>query len=533
MRSKANTDGGYAWVVLSACVILQFLTAGVVSSFGLFFVEILEVYDEKVSTATLIMGLMNGVYCLSSLPIMMYLIKILKPRTTVILGSFITASGYSLSCLAGNIYFLFFTLSFLVGVGMALILPPSIYLLGTYFSKRRAMANGIAISGCCLGGLVCPPLYRYLLDNYGLRGALLLTGGILMHNIPMACLLRPNGKSSNISKKSTEKEADNEGKTTESDEPVRSQNAVKDHSIKNGDVNIYNVSSGSDPLLYEKKSKAKLLSSSENCLYRNVDTQLLDGHYNMRRFSISDSFTFGNRSASLGLSMTNLNSSNNQVSDSPIEVHKCPHPCTPFLNPTFFLFVITNCLATTVAATFLSYLPLYAKHHNIDNTKIVVLVSLTGAVDFIGRICSGILADMPQIKTYYILAISQGVCGVVYNCNSLLTSFAGLLVFCVAIGLFAGVQLVLMFSHTVEIVGLDLTPPAVSILIVGQLPAFIFGPLIFGLLRDSTGDFVASFHTIGALALLSSALFLCEPLTNRIIRQSQGVRFDRKAVLDK
>ncbi|CAG2210650.1 unnamed protein product [Mytilus edulis] len=484
MRSKANTDGGYAWVVLSA------------------------------------------------LPIMMYLIKVLTPRTTVILGSFITASGYSLSCLAGNIYFLFFTLSFLVGVGMALILPPSIYLLGTYFSKRRAMANGIAISGCCLGGLVCPPLYRYLLDNYGLRGALLLTGGILMHDIPMACLLRPNSKSSNISKNETEKETNDTRNITESERPIRIQNVVKDHSNKNGDVNMYNVSSGSDPLLYEKKSKIKLLSSSENCLYKNVDTQLHDGHYNKRRFSISDPLTFGNRSASIGLSITNLNSSNNQVSDSPVEVQKCPHPCTPFLNPTFILFVVANCLATTVSATFLSYLPLYAKHHNIDNIKIVILVSLTGAVDFVGRICSGIMADIRHIKTYYILAISQGVCGVIYNCSPLLTSFDELVVFCVAIGLFAGVQLVLMFSHTVEIVGLDLTPPAVSILIVGQLPAFIFGPLIFGLLRDSTGDFIASFHTIGALALLASALFLCEPLTNRIIRRSQGVRFDQKAVLD-
>ncbi|CAC5378901.1 unnamed protein product [Mytilus coruscus] len=519
MRNNDNTDGGYAWVVLSACVVLQCLTSGVVSSFGLFFVEILEVYDEKVSTATLIMGMMNGAYCLSSLPIMMYLIKVLKPRTTVILGSFVTTCGYSLSCLAGNIYFLFFTLSFLVGVGMALILPPSIYLLGTYFSKRRAMANGIAISGCCLGGLICPPLYRYLLDNYGLRGALLLTGGILMHDIPMACLLRPNGKLSNISKNPTEKETDNKRNKTESERPVRIQNIVKDHRINNGDVNMYNFSNGSDPLLYKKESKVILLSSSENGLYRNVDTQLHDEHYNKRGFSISDSLTFGNSSASLALSMTKLNSSDDQVSDSPVEVQKCPHPCTPFLNPTFLLFVIANCLATTVTATFLSYLPLYSSHHNTDNIKIVILVSLTGAVDFVGRICSGIMADIPHIKTYHILAISQGVCGVIYNCNPLLTSFAGLVVLCVAIGLFAGVQLVLMFSHTVEIVGLELTPPAVSILIVGQLPAFIFGPLIFGLLRDSTGDFIASFHTIGALALLSSALFLCEPITNRIIRR--------------
>ncbi|XP_052103556.1 uncharacterized protein LOC127737063 [Mytilus californianus] len=523
MRNNDNTAGWYALVVLLACFILQFLTASVVSSSGVFFVPILEAYDESISTVALIfgLGLMDGVYCLLSLPIMMYLIKVLKPRTIVILGSFITACGYSLGRLPGNIYFLFFTLSFLVGVGKALIIQPSIYLLGTYFPKRRAIANGKAISGSCLGGLTCPYLYRYLLENYGLREALLLTGGILMHNIPMACLLRPNDKSSNIFKNATEKESDNKRNQTEPERPVRYQNAVKDHSIKNGDVNMYNFSSGSDPLLHEKESKVKLLPSSENCLYRNVDTHLHDEHFNKREFSISDSLIYGNSSATTALPMTKLNSTDGQISASPIEVQKCPHPCSPFLNPTFLLFLIANCLATTVTATFLSCLPAYAIHHNIDYNKMSILVFFTQALDFVWRICSGIMADISHIKTYHILAMSQCVCGVVYNCNALLTSFAGLVVFCAAIGLFAGAQLVLMFSHTVEIVGPDLTPPAVSILIVGQLPAIIFGPRIFGLLVDSTGDFKASFHTIGSLALLSSALFLCEPLTNRIIRRSQ------------
>jgi hypothetical protein len=64
-------------------------------------------------------------------------------------------------------------------------------ILGQYFDKRRGIATGIAISGGCLGGLLLPPIYRILLDTYGLRGTLMLTGGLLFHNTAMACFLRP------------------------------------------------------------------------------------------------------------------------------------------------------------------------------------------------------------------------------------------------------------------------------------------------------------------------------------------------------
>jgi nitrate/nitrite transporter NarK len=58
-------------------------------------------------------------------------------------------------------------------------------ILGQYFDKRRGIATGIAISGGCLGGLLLPPIYRILLDTYGLRGTLMLTGGLLFHNTAM------------------------------------------------------------------------------------------------------------------------------------------------------------------------------------------------------------------------------------------------------------------------------------------------------------------------------------------------------------
>ena len=67
----------------------------------------------------------------------------------------------------------------------------SIAHMGQYFQKRRAVANGIALSGVGTGTLVFPPIFRLLLDTYGLRGALLVMAGISLNVCVAGALLRP------------------------------------------------------------------------------------------------------------------------------------------------------------------------------------------------------------------------------------------------------------------------------------------------------------------------------------------------------
>ena len=63
--------------------------------------------------------------------------------------------------------------------------------MGQYFKHRRAIANGIAVSGVGIGNLVLPPSLRALLDNYGLQGALLVMAGIALDVCVAGELLRP------------------------------------------------------------------------------------------------------------------------------------------------------------------------------------------------------------------------------------------------------------------------------------------------------------------------------------------------------
>lgn len=357
---------------------------------------------------------------------------------------------------------------------MALIYPTSIFILGTYFSRRRALANGIAISGSCLGGLAFPVLYRFLLDEYGIQGALLMTGGILLHNLPLGCLLRPNKtlaedlswtRSSEMPDK-TKKGCiqktfnDNEG-DTQGDMDCECEFRAK-HKCNMTEL---------DPFLTSPVKGADIESSQSNftdgAKFQNCNN--LDEYCKTPVTIIQvDKTTYRPKSAD-----------GSEISS--------PGPCKPLQNPTFVLFVFANSLASIVAGTFLSFLPLYAKQNGMSNREIVILVSVAAAFDFIGRILSGVLADRPQIKTSHILAVSQAACGIIHICNELLTSFTGFLIFAIIVGLFSGIQLPLMFTHATEILGITLSSSGFSILIVGQLPAFILGPFFFGKIGYGSG----------------------------------------------
>jgi len=76
-----------------------------------------------------------------------------------------------------------------------------------YFVKYRSVALGLAVSGVGLGTVVYPPMIRTLVHSYGIRGALLITGGITMNICVCGALMRPPkvGTAATSSKESPKK----------------------------------------------------------------------------------------------------------------------------------------------------------------------------------------------------------------------------------------------------------------------------------------------------------------------------------------
>lgn len=83
---------------------------------------------------------------------------------------------------------------------------PGIIIVSLYFNKRRALANGICVSGTAAGSFVFPILIECLIHKFGFHGTLLLLGAGMLHVCVSATLYRPLDTNCSDSVKSTKSE---------------------------------------------------------------------------------------------------------------------------------------------------------------------------------------------------------------------------------------------------------------------------------------------------------------------------------------
>lgn len=77
------------------------------------------------------------------------------------------------------------------GLGFALCYSPAIAMVGKYFSRRKALAYGISMSGSGIGIFLLAPVVQLLIEQFSWRGALLILGGFVLNLCVCGALMRP------------------------------------------------------------------------------------------------------------------------------------------------------------------------------------------------------------------------------------------------------------------------------------------------------------------------------------------------------
>ena len=90
------------------------------------------------------------------------------------------------------------------GLGMGLMNLTCIVTVGYYFTRRRALATGIAMAGSGVGAISFAPLMEYLINLYSWKGAMWIVSGICLNGVAMGALFRPVNQSDD--KKSKQQE---------------------------------------------------------------------------------------------------------------------------------------------------------------------------------------------------------------------------------------------------------------------------------------------------------------------------------------
>ncbi|BFZ03484.1 hypothetical protein BsWGS_06523 [Bradybaena similaris] len=139
---------------------------------------------------TLAFGLSSAMFALCNILGPSVLLRRFEVRTLVLVGTVINFL---------SIFFIAFAPSMIVidimmaciGFSHGLIFVPQMTLIGHYFNKRLSFATAFVNLGLSIGTIAGPPLVQFFLDNYGLRGAIMILAGINMNCIPASMLLRP------------------------------------------------------------------------------------------------------------------------------------------------------------------------------------------------------------------------------------------------------------------------------------------------------------------------------------------------------
>lgn len=82
-------------------------------------------------------------------------------------------------------------MSFVSGSNIDVLSTISYGIIPHYFSRRKTVASAIMTSGGSLSQMVMPKVFTSLQEEYGYRGATLITGALILHCCPAAMVLHP------------------------------------------------------------------------------------------------------------------------------------------------------------------------------------------------------------------------------------------------------------------------------------------------------------------------------------------------------
>uniref|UniRef100_A0A2I2Z9E9 Monocarboxylate transporter 11 n=1 Tax=Gorilla gorilla gorilla TaxID=9595 RepID=A0A2I2Z9E9_GORGO len=183
-------DGGWGWVVAAAAFAINGLSYGLLRSLGLAFPDLAEHFDRSAQDTAWISALALAVQQAAS-PVGSALSTRWGARPVVMVGGVLASLGFVFSAFARSLLHLYLGLGLLAGFGWALVFAPALGTLSRYFSRRRVLAVGLALTGNGASSLLLAPALQLLLDTFGWRGALLLLGAITLHLTPCGALLLP------------------------------------------------------------------------------------------------------------------------------------------------------------------------------------------------------------------------------------------------------------------------------------------------------------------------------------------------------
>lgn len=183
----SGPDSARSWLVAVACSWNLLWSSLVRRSTGVIYVALVSAFGITREEASWVLSTSMSIAWLLG-PVVGMLTKFVPLMVLSLVGSVIVSLS-SIGCtFAGGMTAIFLLLGICSGIGSGLVLPTSEVIIGQNFRRYRGSGNGIYYTGGTLAAFAFPPILHLLLNEYGFRGASLITGGLML-NALAACPL--------------------------------------------------------------------------------------------------------------------------------------------------------------------------------------------------------------------------------------------------------------------------------------------------------------------------------------------------------
>ncbi len=169
-----------SWLVMLYTFVIVALVDGLQFCFGVIALQLIERRNysrEDVVWIITTLGIFRWVFsCVVS-----RIYRLCGGRWLIFTGAVLFWFGFSTSGFSDQrIVVVVLFVGVLGGTGLCLMYIPAYIALNMYYKKKIQMANGLVMSASAIGVVIFPPILHWIQEQYGIQGALLLSGTCLL-----------------------------------------------------------------------------------------------------------------------------------------------------------------------------------------------------------------------------------------------------------------------------------------------------------------------------------------------------------------
>ncbi|XP_008841435.1 monocarboxylate transporter 7 [Nannospalax galili] len=183
-------DGGWGWAVAVSFFFIEVFTYGIIKSFGVFFNDLMDSFDESNSSISWIVSICVFVLTFTA-PLSTILSNRFGHRLVVMIGGLLISTGMVAASFSQKVYHMYISIGIISGLGYCFSFLPTVTILSQYFDKRRSAVTAVASTGECFAVFAFAPAITALKEHIGWRYSLLFVGLLQLNIIVCGALLRP------------------------------------------------------------------------------------------------------------------------------------------------------------------------------------------------------------------------------------------------------------------------------------------------------------------------------------------------------